>query len=139
MSRGDEVEKTGFPSPSSSDSASPSPPTTFEEALRRIYAEKLAIMQNRQRKYGPGNIDGTGLLGVAVRPETHIEVATPLIDMSKADIVRKGVELGAPLHLTWSCYARNDVACGRCDSCRLRLEAFRRAGRTDLITYAPPA
>ena len=66
VSRADEVEK-GTPSPSSVDSASSSPPATFEEALRRIYAEKLAIMQNRQRKYGPGNIDGTGLVGCATR------------------------------------------------------------------------
>lgn len=69
------------------------------------------------------------------RPETHIEICAPLIQMSKADIIRRGVELGAPLHLTWSCYQSSDVACGACDSCALRLRAFAQAGLSDPIPY----
>ena len=69
------------------------------------------------------------------RPETHIEVVTPVIAMKKSEIVRRGVELGAPLHLTWSCYQSDDEACGTCDSCRLRLRAFAEAGARDPIAY----
>lgn len=69
------------------------------------------------------------------RPETHIEIVTPVIAMRKSEIVRRGVELGAPLHLTWSCYQSDDEACGMCDSCRLRLRAFAEAGVRDPIAY----
>lgn len=69
------------------------------------------------------------------RPETHIAIRTPLIRMTKADIVRRGLELGAPLHLTWSCYTDSDRACGICESCRLRLRGFAEAGETDPIPY----
>lgn len=65
-----------------------------------------------------------------------IEVRTPLISMSKADIVRKGEELGVPWVLTWSCYRGEDKACGVCDSCQLRLKGFREAGVKDPIPYA---
>src|SRR5216683_871968 len=65
-----------------------------------------------------------------------IEIVTPLIQMRKAEIVRLGLELGAPLDLTWSCYSRQDSACGVCDSCVLRLRAFREAGSADPIPYA---
>jgi 7-cyano-7-deazaguanine synthase len=68
--------------------------------------------------------------------EGKIEVVTPLIAMRKAEIVRLGLELGAPLDLTWSCYSREDRACGVCDSCALRLRAFDAAGAKDLIPYA---
>ncbi|MDR0309149.1 MAG: 7-cyano-7-deazaguanine synthase QueC [Candidatus Methanoplasma sp.] len=64
-----------------------------------------------------------------------IDIRTPLIGLSKADIVRKGKELGAPLHLTWSCYKGGDTACGHCDSCRLRLKGFEEAGHKDEISY----
>ena len=67
--------------------------------------------------------------------EGTIRVATPLIAMRKSEIVRLGVELGAPLHVSWSCYSGQSEACGRCDSCVLRLRAFREAGLTDPITY----
>jgi 7-cyano-7-deazaguanine synthase len=67
--------------------------------------------------------------------EGCIEVLTPLIAMRKAEIIRLGLELGAPLHLTWSCYSREDRACGVCDSCRLRLRGFREAGAEDAIPY----
>ena len=68
--------------------------------------------------------------------EGHIEVVTPLIAMRKAEIVRLGLELGAPFDLTWSCYSREDQACGVCDSCVLRLRAFAAAGVKDPISYA---
>ncbi|MBI3696290.1 MAG: 7-cyano-7-deazaguanine synthase, partial [Acidobacteria bacterium] len=64
-----------------------------------------------------------------------IEICAPLIELSKADIIRRGVELGAPLHLTWSCYQSSDAACGACDSCLLRLRAFAQAGVEDPIPY----
>jgi 7-cyano-7-deazaguanine synthase len=65
-----------------------------------------------------------------------IEIVTPLIHLRKAEIVRLGLELGAPFHLTWSCYSRQDRACGVCDSCLLRLRAFAAAGAIDPIPYA---
>ena len=65
----------------------------------------------------------------------QIEIVTPLIQMRKSEIVRLGIELGAPLDLTWSCYSREDRACGVCDSCVLRLRAFREAGSTDPLPY----
>ena len=68
--------------------------------------------------------------------EGQIEVVTPLITMRKAEIVRLGLELGAPFDLTWSCYSREDQACGVCDSCVLRLRAFEAAGARDPIPYA---
>jgi 7-cyano-7-deazaguanine synthase len=68
--------------------------------------------------------------------EGRIEIVTPLIAMRKAEIIRLGLELGAPLDLTWSCYSREDQACGVCDSCVLRLRAFEAAGVADPIPYA---
>ena len=71
--------------------------------------------------------------------EGTIRVVTPLIAMHKAEIVRLGLELNAPFDLTWSCYQREDRACGVCDSCVLRLRAFREAGAEDPIPYAEAA
>jgi 7-cyano-7-deazaguanine synthase len=68
-----------------------------------------------------------------------IQVVTPLIAMRKFEIVRLGLELNAPFDLTWSCYQREDRACGVCDSCILRLRAFREAGAEDPIPYAESA
>jgi 7-cyano-7-deazaguanine synthase len=65
-----------------------------------------------------------------------IEISTPLIHLRKKEIVALGLELNAPFHLTWSCYLSSDVACGECDSCVLRLRAFREAGTRDPIPYA---
>jgi 7-cyano-7-deazaguanine synthase len=65
----------------------------------------------------------------------NIEIVTPLIALRKAEIVRLGLELGAPFDLTWSCYSRQDQACGVCDSCVLRLRAFAAAGARDPIPY----
>jgi 7-cyano-7-deazaguanine synthase len=76
------------------------------------------------------------VIDVGTRPETRVEVRTPVIHMRKSEIVRRGTELGAPLRLTWSCYSGEERACGRCDSCALRLRAFREAGLEDPIPYA---
>jgi 7-cyano-7-deazaguanine synthase len=65
-----------------------------------------------------------------------VEIRTPLIAMTKADIVRKGEELGVPWALTWSCYFGREKACGVCDACQLRLKGFREAGIKDPIPYA---
>jgi len=69
----------------------------------------------------------------------NIEIVTPLIGLRKHEIVRLGLELGAPFDLTWSCYSREDRACGVCDSCVLRLRAFEQAGARDPIPYAESA
>lgn len=74
-------------------------------------------------------------IDTGTKPDTRIEIRTPIIHLTKAEIVRKGVELNAPLHLTWSCYRSEDLACGTCDSCSLRLRGFERAGLTDRIPY----
>jgi 7-cyano-7-deazaguanine synthase len=76
------------------------------------------------------------VIDVGTRPTTHVRVMTPVIRLRKSEIIRRGVELGAPLGLTWSCYVSEDVACGRCDSCALRLRAFREVGLSDPISYA---
>ena len=75
------------------------------------------------------------LIREGTRPETHIEIVTPVIAMQKSEIIRRGAELGAPLDRTWSCYQFEDEACGACDSCRLRLRAFVEAGLRDPIAY----
>ena len=75
------------------------------------------------------------LIRVGTKPETRIEMVTPVIGMTKSEIIRRGSELAAPLHLTWSCYQAEDVACGKCDSCLLRLRAFAQAGMADPIPY----
>jgi 7-cyano-7-deazaguanine synthase len=74
------------------------------------------------------------LIRVGTRPQTHIEIATPVIALKKSEIIRKGIDLDAPLHLTWSCYQSEDVPCGVCDSCLLRMRAFAEAGASDLIS-----
>jgi 7-cyano-7-deazaguanine synthase len=78
------------------------------------------------------------LIGVGTRPETRIEIVTPVIGMKKNAIIRRGIELGAPLQLTWSCYQGEEAACGVCDSCLLRLQAFAEAGTIDPIPYRQP-
>jgi 7-cyano-7-deazaguanine synthase len=75
------------------------------------------------------------LIRAGTRPETQMEIVTPVIQLKKSEIIRRGIELGAPLHLTWSCYQNEDVACGVCDSCLLRLRAFGKARVTDPIAY----
>ena len=76
------------------------------------------------------------VIRAGTRPTTHITIETPLIHLSKLDIVKKGLELDAPFHLTWSCYRDSEAACGVCDSCALRLRAFQQAHVEDPIAYA---
>ncbi len=76
------------------------------------------------------------LIDLGTKPQTTLEIRTPIIAMKKREIVLRGQSLGAPLELTWSCYQESEQACGACDSCALRLRAFRAAGVTDPIPYA---
>nr|WP_320132417.1 7-cyano-7-deazaguanine synthase QueC [uncultured Holophaga sp.] len=73
---------------------------------------------------------------LGTRPETRLRFHAPLIHMDKSQIVQRGLGLGAPLHLTWSCYQNEDRACGKCDSCLLRLRGFKLAESPDPIPYA---
>jgi len=75
------------------------------------------------------------VLDLGTRPETHLQIKTPLIHLDKAGIVRLGLELQAPFELTWSCYVNDEAACGRCSSCVLRLKGFAAAGVSDPIPY----
>jgi 7-cyano-7-deazaguanine synthase len=75
------------------------------------------------------------MVDLGTKPETKIKIETPVIHISKAEIIKKGFELNAPLELTWSCYQNEDSACGVCDSCALRLRGFKEAGFEDLIPY----
>jgi 7-cyano-7-deazaguanine synthase len=76
------------------------------------------------------------MVDLGTKPETSIKIITPIISYSKAEIVKKGIELNAPLHLTWSCYQSEDEACGVCDSCAFRLRGFQQAGIEDMIVYS---
>jgi 7-cyano-7-deazaguanine synthase len=109
-----------------------------------IGAEKIYIGAVEQDSSGypdcrPAYYDAYNQVIKAGTKEGKIEIVTPLIHMRKAEIVRLGLELGAPFHLTWSCYSREDEACGVCDSCVLRMRAFRDAGAQDPISYARAA
>jgi 7-cyano-7-deazaguanine synthase len=72
---------------------------------------------------------------LGTKPETKIKIITPVINMSKKEIITTGIKAGAPLHLTWSCYQEEEEACGICDSCALRLRGFSKAGIEDPIKY----
>ena len=74
-------------------------------------------------------------INAGTKPQTNIEIKTPLIHLKKEDIVKKAIEVGVPLEFTWSCYKEEDEACGVCDSCRLRLKGFEKAGIKDPIKY----
>jgi len=75
------------------------------------------------------------VIHLGTKPETKVEIRTPVINLKKAEIIKRGQDLAAPLHLTWSCYRESKIACGKCDSCALRLRAFREAGIEDPILY----
>jgi 7-cyano-7-deazaguanine synthase len=75
------------------------------------------------------------VIEVGTKPDTQIQIVTPVIDLKKHQIVSRGVELAVPFELTWSCYQAEDLACGICDSCALRLKGFEQAGVTDPISY----
>ena len=78
-------------------------------------------------------------ISLGTRPETSLRVVTPVISLSKAEIVRRGLDLAVPFERTWSCYQAGARACGGCESCLLRLRGFREAGATDPIPYRPPS
>ena len=75
------------------------------------------------------------MVELGTKPDTKIKIETPIIHLSKTEIIKKGMELNAPLHLTWSCYQNEDKACGVCDSCALRLRGFQMAEIEDVIPY----
>ncbi|MBN1302216.1 MAG: 7-cyano-7-deazaguanine synthase QueC [Melioribacteraceae bacterium] len=75
------------------------------------------------------------VIALGTKPSTLIKIKTPIINRSKPEIIKMGIELKAPLHLTWSCYSNEDEACGVCDSCALRLRGFQKAGLEDPIPY----
>ncbi|MBN1408532.1 MAG: 7-cyano-7-deazaguanine synthase QueC [Calditrichaceae bacterium] len=74
-------------------------------------------------------------VNLGTKPDTTIEIITPLIHLTKAEIIKEGLRLKAPLEKTWSCYQSEDLACGVCDSCALRLQGFQLAGLEDPIEY----
>jgi 7-cyano-7-deazaguanine synthase len=75
------------------------------------------------------------LIRAGTKPETVLRIVTPIIHMRKSEIILIGSKLGTPFHLTWSCYQSVELACGRCDSCALRLRGFQEAGIEDPIPY----
>ena len=75
------------------------------------------------------------MVELGTKPETKIKIETPIIHLSKSEIIKRGFELNTPFHLTWSCYQNEDIACGICDSCALRLRGFQQAGFEDPIKY----
>ena len=102
----------------------------------RIYIGAVAADSSGYPDCRPEYYQAFGhLVKLGTRPETRIEIVAPLIGMHKHEIVRKGIELGAPLHLSWSCYRNTEEACGTCDSCALRLRAFQQTGVQDPIPY----
>ncbi|QLK25673.1 7-cyano-7-deazaguanine synthase QueC [Natrinema zhouii] len=76
------------------------------------------------------------VVDVGTRPETEISIEAPFVDWSKTDIAECGVEHGVPYEYTWSCYRENEPACGTCDACAFRLQAFQNIGVRDPIEYA---
>jgi 7-cyano-7-deazaguanine synthase len=113
--------------------------TSWAEVLgaRRVYIGAVAEDSSGYPDCRPEFYEAfQRVVDVGTRPATRVEIKTPVIRMRKSEIVRRGVELGAPLERTWSCYQSEVEACGRCDSCALRLRAFREAGIEDPIPYA---
>ncbi len=113
--------------------------TSWAEVIgaRRIYIGAVAEDSSGYPDCRPAYYEAFNrLIEVGTKPETHIEIVTPVITLRKSEIIRRGVELNAPLYLTWSCYQAEDKACGECDSCALRLRGFREAGLRDPIVYA---
>jgi 7-cyano-7-deazaguanine synthase len=104
---------------------------------RRIYIGAVAEDSSGYPDCRPEFYDAfEEVIKIGTRPETVVEIVTPVIALRKYEIVRRGLELNAPLQLTWSCYQSSERACGRCDSCALRLRAFQQAGVADPIPYA---
>jgi len=74
-------------------------------------------------------------INLGTADDTKMEIITPVIHLTKPEIIRKGIELKAPFEYSWSCYRENEIACGKCDSCVLRLQAFKKAGMEDPLPY----
>ena len=116
--------------------------TSWAEVLRasRIYIGAVAEDSSGYPDCRPEFYEAfQRTIDVGTKPETQIKIVTPVIELRKSEIVRRGLELGAPLDLSWSCYKREDVACGECDSCALRLRGFQEASSVDPIPYAKSA
>jgi 7-cyano-7-deazaguanine synthase len=112
--------------------------TSWAEVLgaRRIYIGAVAEDSSGYPDCRPEFYEAfQRVIEVGTRPETRVEIRTPVIRLRKSEIIRRGVSLDAPLRLTWSCYCEEERACGTCDSCALRLRAFREAGLADPIPY----
>lgn len=75
------------------------------------------------------------VISLGTKPDSELTIVTPIINLKKSEIVKKGVDLNVPFDLSWSCYVNNDIACGECDSCALRLRGFQTAGINDPIQY----
>jgi len=75
------------------------------------------------------------MISKGTKPDSKIKIETPIINLLKKEIVLKSVKIKSPIHLTWSCYKENKIACGECDSCALRLRGFQQAGIIDVIPY----
>lgn len=115
--------------------------TSWAETLgaRAIFVGAVEADSSGYRDCRPGFFRAfSEAIRLGTRAETQISIETPVISMSKAEIVHRGLALGVPFELTWSCYEADEVACGACESCRLRLAAFLKAGSTDPIPYRDP-
>lgn len=113
--------------------------TSWAEVIKasRIYIGAVAEDSSGYPDCRPGFYEAfQRVIDWGTKPETTIEIRTPIISLKKRDIILRAQELGAPLDLTWSCYRDSDRACGECDSCGLRLRAFRELGVADPIPYA---
>ncbi len=113
--------------------------TSWSEVLgaRRIYIGAVAEDSSGYPDCRPEFYEAfQKAIDAGTKPDTNIEIFTPVIHLRKSEIIKRGVELNAPLDLTWSCYQSEDLACGGCDSCALRLRAFAEAGVVDPIKYA---
>lgn len=103
---------------------------------RRIYIGAVAEDSSGYPDCRPAFYEAFNrVIEIGTKPETKIEIVTPVIHLRKSEIVRRGIALGAPLHLSWSCYQNEERACGVCDSCALRLRGFREAGVSDPLPY----
>lgn len=113
--------------------------TSWAEVIgaRRIYIGAVAEDSSGYPDCRPEFYEAFNrVIEIGTKPETKIEIVTPVIHLRKSEIVKRGMELGAPLDLSWSCYQNEEVACGVCDSCALRLRGFREAGVRDPLPYA---
>lgn len=113
--------------------------TSWAEAIkaRRIYIGAVAEDSSGYPDCRPEFYEAfQRSINLGTKPETNIEIVTPVIQLRKSEIVKRGVQLDAPLELTWSCYRSETQACGHCDSCALRLRAFAEAEMRDPIRYA---